>query len=591
MSCDCNTLVVGEAGAQGPQGLAGINGTNGTNGINAFTTVAAQFTQPAVNDPITFTVAENSWIAVGQTIYISQAGFYTVVSIGGTDEVNATLVRTDGVDEGDPVSSGLKVSPSASATYSDPLSELNVNGNSSLNGQVIVNDSNANVNFTVRGTTEDNLLVTKASNNRVGIKIENPDATLDIVGTLKASDSVDFVKDVTVNSSNGSNNFTVKTAGPNTTLFVKGSTSQVGIGTNNPDPTTFKILDVVGDAQITTLLVNPGGVNGSEVFKVKGASSAVPLIVNATTNRVGIKTVSPTVELDVTGATKISGDVTVGSNVLKVNSTGTFVGINKATPTVALDVVGAATITGVTTIGGNLAVDTDVLKVDVTGNFVGINKASPTVALDVSGDLAVSEDLQITGNSSLTTLQVSGDVAVATNVLKVDASGGFVGINKTTPTVALDVSGAAKVSTDLTVSDALYVINSSGFVGINQASPSFELEVNGSVKAVDYRIDVTPSDDNATLTKFLYGSGDGTFAVAANSTDASIVITVTGAVVGDFVQVSYSPVPSITPELLTLFGYVSAADTVTVVISNGTATGVANQTYSVNVLVTGAVAS
>ena len=28
MSCDCNTLVVGEAGPQGPQGLAGSNGTN-----------------------------------------------------------------------------------------------------------------------------------------------------------------------------------------------------------------------------------------------------------------------------------------------------------------------------------------------------------------------------------------------------------------------------------------------------------------------------------------------------------------------------------------------------------------------------------
>jgi hypothetical protein len=204
------------------------------------------------------------------------------------------------------------------------------------------------------------------------------------------------------------------------------------------------------------------------------------------------------------------------------------VGINKISPAVALDVVGA------TNISGNLSVDTNVLKVDVTGNFVGINKTSPAVALDVVG-----------------ATNISGDLSVDTNVLKVDVTGNFVGINNATPTVDLDVIG--------------------------------------SIQATDYRI--STGGGAAKLTIFLYGSGSGAFALSANDADYFDITAITGAVVGDFVQVSYSTIPGTTPNLLTLFGYVSAADTVTVVVSNGTSTAVASQTYAVNVLVTGAVAS
>jgi hypothetical protein len=74
MSCDCNTLVIGEAGPQGPQGLRGINGTIGRDGVNAFTTLIDPFTQPAVGASVTFFVAENSWIANGQSLFIASAG-------------------------------------------------------------------------------------------------------------------------------------------------------------------------------------------------------------------------------------------------------------------------------------------------------------------------------------------------------------------------------------------------------------------------------------------------------------------------------------------------------------------------------------
>jgi len=138
----------------------------------------------------------------------------------------------------------------------------------------------------VKGDTADYLLVTKGSTDRVGINIASPTTTLDVAGTLKASGAVDFGGAVTVNSSNGSNDFTVKTSGPNTTLFVKGSNSRVGVGTTSPD----ELLHVAGKIKSDTVYV---------------------------TDKVGIKTASPTVELEVTGGVKITGYMMRGAPVTK----------------------------------------------------------------------------------------------------------------------------------------------------------------------------------------------------------------------------------------------------------------------------------
>lgn len=110
---------------------------------------------------------------------------------------------------------------------------------------------------------------------------------------------------------------------------------------------------------------------------------------------------------------------------------------------------------GIVTLTNDLIVDTNVLKVDAAGNFVGINKTTPTVALDVVGAAALT-----------------GDLSVDTNVLKVDAAGNFVGINKTTPTVALDVVGAV-TSTGTITGNALTITNNGqlGTLSLGAASP------------------------------------------------------------------------------------------------------------------------
>jgi hypothetical protein len=516
MSCDCNTLVVGEAGVQGPQGLAGIDGTNGTNGLNAFTTTSASFVQPSVGSPVTFSVVENRWIAVGQTVYISQAGFYTVSALGGSpfSSVTADLISTDGISVGGTVISGRQVSPSASAVYSAPLASLTVTtgGVSSLDGPVTINESGNNSDFRVEGDGDTHLLFCDANggtSGRVGVSINAPETTLHVdgsfkVGTLATPADAEFTKGATFNSEQSgtgtAGDFLIKTKNVSDTFFVDASADAVGIGTNTPS----KLLDVDGAAEMNSLLVNPTGVAANPSFQVYGTNSTRPITVLSTNtpfNGVGIFKTTPTVELDVVGAATITGatilgstlavtgDVSVDTNVFKVDTANNRIGINKTSPAVALDVVGATAlsstldVTGATTLSstlnvtGDLSVDTNVLKVDTTTNRIGVNKTSPAVALDVvgattvSGATVLSSTLDVTGATTLSsTLAVTGNLSVSINTLKVDTSTSRVGINQTTPTVALDVVGAISRGSPATKTTDFNLAATENWIIVNNAA-------------------------------------------------------------------------------------------------------------------------
>jgi hypothetical protein len=61
------------------------------------------------------------------------------------------------------------------------------------------------------------------------------------------------------------------------------------------------------------------------------------------------------------------------------------------------DLGGTLDVTGVTTIVDDLIVDTDTLFVDVSTDRVGINTTTPTEALDVTGKVLVSSDITVGG--------------------------------------------------------------------------------------------------------------------------------------------------------------------------------------------------
>jgi len=144
--------------------------------------------------------------------------------------------------------------------------------------------------------------------------------------TLDVSGTVTFADDLVVGAASN--------------LFVDVSTSRVGINEATPDAS----LDVGGDVNIqsdvnatsktSAALVVAGGVGvGGDVY----ASNVVlsgdftvdtdTLIVNSTTDRVGINKAVPTVALDVDGDVVISNDFTVDTNTLHVDSGTDSVGI------------------------------------------------------------------------------------------------------------------------------------------------------------------------------------------------------------------------------------------------------------------------
>ena len=154
--------------------------------------------------------------------------------------------------------------------------------------------------------------------------------------------------------------------------------------------------------------------------------------------------------VDLPGTLDVTGVTTLDSN-LSVGGNSTLTGnltVNGNT------ILGNATSDTVS-IAGNVSVDTNVLLVDVTNNRVGINKTSPTVDLDVVGNVAISGNntvggtLGVTGNTTLSgTLGVTGDVAVNTNKFNVIASSG-----NTTIAGTLGITGNTTLTGQLLNSD------------------------------------------------------------------------------------------------------------------------------------------
>ena len=184
MSCDCNTLVIGEAGPQGPQGLGGINGTSGTNGLNAFTTLTASFVQPneapAAGNLVTITVGNSDWLALGQNIYIAQAGYYQVNAIVASTTITVSLLAADLVAPAGTVTSGRRISTSSSASYINPaLTSLDINQSF----------TSVNPAFRVNGSNTLPLLQVNATLNKVGVNV-SPVAggsTLTVGGSLEVT--------------------------------------------------------------------------------------------------------------------------------------------------------------------------------------------------------------------------------------------------------------------------------------------------------------------------------------------------------------------------------------------------------------------
>jgi len=353
----------------------------------------------------------------------------------------------------------------------------------------------------------------------------------------------------TANSLTVSGNSTFGLRGGNVvTANVLYITSNVSIG-NATVNTVFTTTTIDTDLALTVLgattLSNSLSVTGNTTLTGNATLSGTlqtiagnvnidtgTLFVDATNNRVGINNSAPGVALRVTGDADISATANIQGNA---NVGGIF------------GVVGNTTLNGaLQTIAGNVNIDAGTLFVDATNNRVGINNTAPGVALRVTGaaDISLAANIQgnanvggtlgvvgaatITGTSTLTgnvtmsgALQtISGNVNIDTGTLFVDGTNNRVGVNNTTPGVALEVTGAANVSTS--VNSALLTVGTSFIANTTGAYHT------GLVNAASYNTTGFVANTTAiapTSNTILLGNSIGRFVLSANTVDASGLIT------------------------------------------------------------------
>ena len=142
-----------------------------------------------------------------------------------------------------------------------------------------------------------------------------------------------------------------------------------------------------------------------------------PMKIDATNDRIGINTLTPTVALDVVGEGKISGNLTVDTNTLFVDATNNRVGIGTSTPTVALDVVGAGNFTGNLTVE-NANPSIIFAENDSTNTDGRIRVAAGDMLFETVNDAGaqVRENMRITSTGQLSIGATVVDPASASDV-------------------------------------------------------------------------------------------------------------------------------------------------------------------------------
>lgn len=114
-------------------------------------------------------------------------------------------------------------------------------GNISLDGAVVVNESGADKDFRVEGDGDANLIFSDASTDRVGIGTNTPSAKLDVSGDSSLNGAV------VINEAGADKDFRVEGDTDTNLIFVDASTDFVGIGTGTPGSK----LDVKGTLRLS----------------------------------------------------------------------------------------------------------------------------------------------------------------------------------------------------------------------------------------------------------------------------------------------------------------------------------------------------
>lgn len=98
-------------GPPGEQGPRGVPGTNGSVGTNAYSLTTSSFVQPAEGAQVSVSVDTGLWASPGQTVFVSNGGYYAVFDSSATDVTLTNLNYAGNATIGSTVASSQHLSP------------------------------------------------------------------------------------------------------------------------------------------------------------------------------------------------------------------------------------------------------------------------------------------------------------------------------------------------------------------------------------------------------------------------------------------------------------------------------------------------
>ena len=309
----------------------------------------------------------------------------------------------------------------------------------------------------------------KTSTSRVGINTDSPAYSLDVQGTSNVG--VFTSTDGTITNATASTSKTtgaLKVAGG---LGVAGDiyTTSVYAG-HNTDQASYFGRGAIGFS---------GDTNHASFSHIDNNTSANYAIKQTEGGTTHLNTKSGQhIRFNVNNSEKMrltgAGDLKVGSNILYVDVSESAIGVNTNSPAYSLDVQGTSNVGVFTSTGGTIT-DTTASSSKTTG------------ALKVAGGLGVAGALY-GGAATFDDLTVDG------TTLTVDTSNDRVGVKTGSPAYTLDINGdlnfagslyqggSAFVSTPWTMETSPTALSyTAGNVGIGAGNPQYKLEVDGDI--------------------------------------------------------------------------------------------------------------
>ena len=230
-----------------------------------------------------------------------------------------------------------------------------------------------------------------------------------------------------------------------------------------------------------------------------GATTGTATIRNATTAITGNATVggSATVgtTLGVTGNTTLTGDLAVNGGDITTSA---------ATATVFNTTAATVRIAGASTLACIADAVTASQTIDI-GTGATASGATKTINIGTGGATGSTTNINL-GDADGGSVNIARDLAVDTNVLKVDATNNRVGINVTSPTQALDVLGNLLVSGTAN-------INGSALTAMASASPTEYIKWAGTSQVGSFALLLaTTGVVPANVGVYLFPGGSGSSA-------------------------------------------------------------------------------